>query len=213
MKKVIVLFALLTAYLIVLAGVNVIHFRHFNVEVILYAALLDAGIAVATIAVAAWALRRHRGGRSLPAIALRSFTGTELFLATTVAVLIGYILAISIPTVIDRSLSIYLLEKLDQRGGAISLDAMSEIVIQEFIPEHRLIDARITEQLTSGTLKIDDGCVRLTSRGRMLVAFTRYYRTHLLPPNRLLMGTVSSDLTDPFRNPAPIVDYRCKNDP
>lgn len=211
MRKTAFLLALLVVYLVSLAGLNVLHFRFFPVEVILYAALTDALIAIAITATALAAGRRLWVARSAPGVAPRLLTGTETMLAVLCAILLGYIWAISVPTVIDRSLSIYILEKLDQRGGAISLDAMSEIFVKEFIPEHRLIDARMTEQLSSGTVTIEDRCVRLTPRGRMLVAFTRYYRAHLLPRNRVLMGAVSSDLTDPFRDPTPIVDYRCQN--
>jgi hypothetical protein len=169
-------------------------------------------IAIAITAIAVAAGLRLRTVGLPPGVVSRLFTGTEMMLAVFCAILIGYIWAISVPTVIDRSLSIYILEKLDQRGGAISLDSMSEIFVKEFIPEHRLIDARMTEQLSSGTVTIEDRCVRLTRRGKMLVAFTRYYRTHLLPRNRLLMGAISSDLTDPFRDPTPIVDYRCQGE-
>jgi hypothetical protein len=211
MKKATLLLALLVIYLVSLIGLNFLHFRYLPVEVILYAALADVLIAIGITAIAVAAIGRVWTGGLPPGVVSRLFTRTEIVLAVVCAILIGYIWAISVPTVIDRSLSIYILEKLDQRGGAISLEAMRDIVIKEFIPEHRLIDARMTEQLSSGTLTIESGCVRLTSRGKTLAGLTRYYRTHLLPRNRLLMGTVSDDLTDPFRHSTPIVDYRCRD--
>lgn len=87
---------------------------------------------------------------------------------------------------------------------------MNDVVMKEFLREHRLIGARMTEQIESGTITIEDGCVRLTSRGRIIVKFTRFYRKTLLPKRRVLMGEVTSDLTDPFKDSESAGDYRCQ---
>ena len=68
----------------------------------------------------------------------------------------------------------------------------------------------LTEQLASGTIVIQNGCVKLTPKGQQLAEASRYFRQHFLPKQRLLMGQYSSDLTDPFRNSAPIEDYKCQ---
>jgi hypothetical protein len=77
------------------------------------------------------------------------------------------------------------------------------------MPEHRLVDVRITEQQQSGTIQVKNGCVLLTERGQTLATFSRFFRNHLLPKQRLLMGEYSSDLTDPFRNSSKHIDYLC----
>jgi hypothetical protein len=76
--------------------------------------------------------------------------------------------------------------------------------------EDRLVDVRVTEQLQSGTISIDGGCVRLTPRGRRIATASSYFRSHFLPRQRLLMGEYSDDLTDPFRHSIRSVDYTCK---
>src|SRR5690606_37013811 len=114
--------------------------------------------------------------------------------------LLGYAFAISVPTVIDRSLSFYLLEKLDQRGGAIRQERFADLFVEEYLVEHRLVDVRLTEQQASGTVVLQQGCVRLTERGRLLARFSRFYRQQLLPRQRLLLGNYSDALTDPFRH-------------
>lgn len=123
--------------------------------------------------------------------------------------LLGYCFAISIPTVIDRSLSFYILEKLAQRGGGIRQDAMPDVFIKEYLPEHRLMDVRLTEQLESGTILIEGGCVKLTRKGARLAEASRYFRKNFLPKHRLLMGEYSADLTDPFRRSAADINYLC----
>jgi hypothetical protein len=209
MKKGAFLSMLFVAYLMLLVGINFLHFRYLIVDVIFYATLADALLAAGILAAALTMARVFASKDTYVGSMVRQLSGTEMMLFGFCAILSGYIFAISVPTVIDRSLSIYILEKLDQRGGAISLKAMNEIFVQEFIPEHRLMDARMTEQLTSGTVTIENGCVTLTPRGRRIATLTRFYRTNLLPKNRVLMGEVSDDLTDPFRHSVPVVDYRC----
>ena len=124
--------------------------------------------------------------------------------------LIGYSLAISVPTVIDRSLSFYILEKLDQRGGGIRFDAFNDVFTKEYVEEHRLVDVRLTEQLESGTVVINDGCVKLTKKGKQLARFSMMFRHNLLPKHRLLMGNYTADLTNPFRVDIETPNYLCK---
>ncbi len=124
--------------------------------------------------------------------------------------LIGYILAISVPTVIDRSLSFYILEKLQQRGGGIQLDKFEQIFTTEYVREHKLVDIRLTEQSESGTLQIDGNCVRLTPKGSQLANFSRYFRQHWLPKERLLRGEYTDALIDPFKRSDAAPDYLCE---
>lgn len=175
-------------FLLLLASIYVIHARFLRVDVVFYAALFD--VAIASSLAGAW-LWRARCFYSL-----QPFEKLQLLL---IWLLLGYALAISLPTVIDRSLSFYLLEKLDQRGGAIRQDAFARIFVEEYLPEHRLVDVRLTEQLKSGTIELDGGCVRITAKGRYLAAFSRAFRRWLLPRRRLLMGNYSGQLTDPLR--------------
>jgi hypothetical protein len=209
MRKAVVLVAFLFAYMMLVIGINVAHFRFVPVNVVLYATLADAVLAAVIIAAVIAVVGKSSKSAWFIGDTIRNLTGTERALLLLCAILIGCIFAISVPTIIDRSLSIYILEKLNQRGGAISLDAMNEIFVKEFIPEHRLMDVRMTEQISSGTVTIEDGCVRLTPRGKSIVALTRYYRTEVLPKKRVLMGEVTSDLTDPFKDGSAVVDYRC----
>jgi len=186
-------------YLAVLLLVYVTHARYFRVDVVLYSALLDVVIATALCTILLWR-----------AAWLRSLELLERLQLVAIWLLVGYALAISVPTVLDRSLSFYLLEKLQQRGGGIRQDAIGEVIAKEYMVEHRLVDVRLTEQLSSGTIEIVDGCVILTAKGHTLARGSRAFRQQLLPKERLLMGEYSDDLTDPFRRtPTQSVDYRC----
>lgn len=175
------------------------HMRYFRVNVVLYASILDAFIATVVVAAVLAFLR-----------AFRDFSRLELLQLLIIWMLSGYIFAISVPTVIDRSLSFYILEKLQQRGGGIRESAFRQVFTDEYVREHHLVEVRLTEQLQSGTIEIHDGCVRLTERGERLATFSRFYRRNLLPTHRLLMGRYTDALTDPFRDSRMSSDYRCK---
>lgn len=138
---------------------------------------------------------------------LNSFEKLQHFIT---CLLLGYILAISIPTVIDRSLSFYILEKLQQRGGGIQLSKFEQIFTGEYMREHRLVDIRLTEQSESGTIRIDGDCVRLTDKGRQLASFSRFFRQHWLPKERLLRGEYTDALIDPFKRSDQVPNYLCR---
>jgi hypothetical protein len=184
---------------VLLLVVYVVHVRYVPVNVVFYSAILDdvlaTGLTLLLLAALGW---------------LRSFSRFEIAQMVCIWLLLGYSFAISVPTVIDRSLSFYILEKLQQRGGGIKLDAFDQVFTQEYVKEHRLVDVRLTEQQQSGTIVIRNGCVLLTGWGQTIATTSRYFRNHFLPKQRLLMGEYSDDLTDPFRNSVKRSDYQCQ---
>jgi hypothetical protein len=187
-----------TLFVLVLLTVYAVHMTMFRVNVVFYAAIADALIAASICSILVFFVG-----------CFRTLSGFEKLQLIAIWLLSGYAFAISVPTVIDRSLSFYILEKIQQRGGGIRQDAFEQVFTQEYLKEHRLVDVRITEQLESGTIEIKNGCVLLTQKGEYVASFGRYYRTHWLPKQRLLMGEYSSDLTDPFFKKSIITDYLC----
>lgn len=176
-----------------------LHMRYLRVNVVLYASILDAVVALVVVFSVFGLLKWFR-----------DFSRLEVIQLVAIWMLGGYIFAISVPTVIDRSLSFYILEKLQQRGGGIREDAFRQVFTDEYVREHHLVEVRLTEQLQSGTIEIQNGCVKLTGRGERLASFSRFYRKNLLPTHRLLMGQYTDALTDPFRGSQMPTDYRCK---
>ena len=185
-------------FLLLLIAVYWLHVRYLRVDVVFYAAVADVLIAAALTAIPVFALRYFA-----------LFSAFEKTLLVLIWLLAGYSLAISVPTVIDRSLSFYILEKLQQRGGGIRLDRFEDVFTREYVREHRLVDVRLTEQLESGTIRIDAGCVTLTAQGDRLARWSRWFRQHLLPHHRLLLGRYGDDLVDPFLNGESVPAYGC----
>jgi|GEM_PF-168898 len=179
--------------------IHLVHIKLFIVDVIFYEALKDL-ILSAIIVFVLYAMFFRKSFK---------FSNTNLCLLAISGLSCGYIFAITVPTVIDRSLSAYFLEKIVQRGGGVQQSAMDDIFIQEYIPEYKLVEIRLQEALSSGTIIIENGCVQVTPKGRKVASLTSFYRKNLLPKKRLLLGRVTDDLTDPFRESKDIVDYNC----
>lgn len=176
-----------------------IHIAFIKISVVFYAAIIDAIIAsILTGLVTLW-MSYFRP--------LNNFEKSQLLV---IWLLFGYGFAISVPTVIDRSLSFYILEKLQQRGGGIKQDRFEEIFTKEYFKEARVIDVRLTEQLESGTIIIKDGCVMLTKKGESIATFGRTFRQNFLPKKRLLLYEYSDDLTNPFRYSTDVINYTCR---
>ncbi|MEN5426726.1 hypothetical protein ABE522_10245 [Stenotrophomonas pennii] len=198
MNKYLRAFLATAIFVVALLLIYYVHMRYLRVSVVLYASILDAIVALVVVFAGLYLLKWFR-----------DFSRLELIQLAAIWLLGGYLFAISIPTVIDRSLSFYILEKLDQRGGGIREDAFRQVFTEEYVREHHLVEVRLTEQLQSGTIEIQSGCVKLTPRGKRLAGFSRFYRQNLLPTHRLLMGQYTDALTDPFRNSRMSSDYRC----
>ena len=89
---------------------------------------------------------------------------------------------------------------------------MKDIFINDYIDEYKLIEVRITEQLESGTIQIDDSCIYLTRRGYMVAKFSNFFRKNFLAKNRLILEEYSDQLTDPLRRSQINNEYLCQND-
>lgn len=198
MKKLILSLIASIIFIILLLSIYYIHVTYFKVDVVFYSALFDSLLAASLATILVFLLSYFRW-----------LSGFERFLLTMIWLLGGYAFAISVPTVIDRSLSFYILEKIQQRGGGIKKDGFDYVFTEEYLKEHRLVDVRLTEQLESGTIVIDNGCVKLTPKGIKIASFGRYFRQHFLPKQRLLMGEYSDDLTNPFRGNSQGDNYEC----
>lgn len=197
--KLVAAFLLTLAYVALLLAVYVVHAWFFPVRVVFYSALLDAAIAAALLT----ALLIF-----MPNLPLGLF---ERFLLVLIWLLGGYAFAISVPTVIDRSLSFYILEKLAQRGGAIEAARIGDVFVGEYMPEYRLVDVRLTEQVESGTIVIENGCVKLTPRGRSAAAASSFVRTWFMPRKRLLAEGYTDALVKPFAaSPQGPQGYECQ---
>jgi|SRR6185295_13004783 len=191
-------FLFLFVFILILGSIYAAYFKMLKVDVVFYSSMY-VGVIASFLSLLVLVF--------VPFFSV--FSRYEKFQLFVVSILLGYAFAISVPTVIDRSLSFYILEKLQQRGGGIQLDKFSYIFTVEYMRESQLVDVRLTEQVQSGTIVIDGGCVKLTNKGNLIASFGRFFRKNLLPRQRLLRGEYTDQLIDPFRRSDQKPDYLC----
>jgi hypothetical protein len=185
-------------YVLLLLIVYLIHVNFLEINVIFYAAIFDAGLSLLLFA-SIFFLTKWRN----------YYNSLEILQSFIIFFLLGYSLSISLPTVIDRSLSFYILEKISAHNGSIKSSAMRDIFINDYINEYKLVEVRITEQVESGTIEVQDGCVNLTSKGEFIASFSSYFRRNFLAKKRLLLHEYTDVLTDPLKNSAINAEYFC----
>jgi hypothetical protein len=147
-------------FLVLLMVIHVLHVLLFKPTVTLYAALFDCIIASLSTAIFARRDKRLTATRKLFFVVLLQA---------------GIILAILGPTVIDRSLSLYLLTKISESGGKVELAGFNELFISGYIEDFDVIEVRLTEQLKSGTLIVVEDHIQLTKIGRAVVYLASIY--------------------------------------
>ncbi|MEM5312064.1 hypothetical protein [Paraburkholderia sp. JHI869] len=190
--------AAIAVFIVLLLVVYIAYIKLFEVNVVFYSSIYSAIIATAIFAGFVFVLPYFR-----------VFSTLEKVQTIAVCFLLGYIYAISVPTVIDRSLSFYILEKIQQRGGGIQEDKINYVFTNEYVKEHHLMAIRLTEQLQSGTIVIQDGCVKLTPWGDKLATLSLLFRENMLPKRRLLLGQYTDALNNPFKHSEATPDYTC----
>jgi hypothetical protein len=197
--KLIKLFLSLLYFLLVLFVTYYLYIKFLKVDVVFYSSLFIALISLTVFSFLIFFLRWF------------DFLGAlEKFQQVLICALLGYVFALSLPTVIDRSLSFYILEKLQQRGGGILLSKFDYIFTNEYVRESKLVDIRLTEQMQSGTIVIKNDCVLLTPKGNKIASFGQFFRKNLLPRKRLLREQYTDELVDPFKRSDKFPDYLCK---
>ena len=190
----------LLIYLLFFASIYLLHINFFAVNVIFYASIFDSVLALCAFLIVF--------------ISFKSFGSFNLFESSSVFAILfltGYSLSISLPTVIDRSLSFYFLEKIKQHDGSIKKDSMKEIFIDDYMIEYKLVEMRLTEQLKSGTIKLQGDCIVLTNRGYVITAFSDFFRRNLLAKKRLILDEYSDQLTDPLQDSKIKSKYLCNS--
>ena len=88
---------------------------------------------------------------------------------------IGMLYLLLIPTVLDRSLSVYMLSQL-QHETPVNSDALASTVQANYFDDYNVITTRLIEQSVSGNIQVDGDHVLITPRGEGIVTLTENYR-------------------------------------
>jgi hypothetical protein len=178
--KLMATFILLFLSFILFLVIFKLHVSLIEIQVVLFASLTDA--LIASIILTSFVF--------LNKSSINKFFNTfEKIMIILVFALLSYIFSFSFPALIDRSLSFYILERLDESSLGIKYDRFDDLFIKDFSKKYHMIDVRLTEQLNSGTIYINENCVLLTDKGKIIASFSKAFRKYLLPQkNRSLFN-------------------------
>lgn len=87
----------------------------------------------------------------------------------------GSLYVVAVPTVIDRSLSIYILSKLELHQ-AVTAEELGRSVQQDYFADYDVIPTRLEEQQISGNVASVNGSLAITVQGSRIVALTTWYK-------------------------------------
>lgn len=133
-----------------------------GVSILFYRGVLLAGITAILLLAIAILLRRRL--RIEPATLIGA---TALSLAFNISFLIVF------PVTFDRSITMFLLARIERHDGALDDEALERLFVREYLGDLRQIDRRIAEQRLSGNIAVRAGHIHITPQGRRLLSGAR----------------------------------------
>jgi hypothetical protein len=167
-------------YIILFFIVNTIHFNYFTVSVVLYALLLDIIITFFILIVALAIINKEY-------YFSKNILITIFFLLASTQVLVLY--SFVIPTAVERSLSVYLLERIERNSGSLSIAEFNSIAKNDYFNDMNVTETRINEQIATGSIEIIDNQVILTDKGKAMLKAFSFIKTYFLPKKDNKIGT------------------------
>ena len=135
-----------------------------GVDILFYRGLLLAGVTAAILA-----LLGMLAARSWPQIDLSTGIGA---IALSLAFNITFLIVI--PVTIDRSVTVFLLSRIESSPRPMDEAALRERFAREYLGDMQQVQRRIDEQQTTGTISVDDeGNVHITPQGAAFMANMR----------------------------------------
>lgn len=135
---------------------HILHFRIFLPEIILKAAILDSIIAPLIPSIAAVYLIRNYY--------------FIIFSSYLIITLCAILYSVLIPTMVDRSISVYMLIYLEEaQNNEINFDEL-----RKKLQSNSILNQRFNEHNLEGTIEFKDDNVKLTKKGSMVAKIFLY---------------------------------------
>ena len=80
----------------------------------------------------------------------------------------SYAFHITLPTLLDRSISMFILALLD--SSDLTMSEVQCNFIKQFVIKDKAIEKRVGEQVATGNLRVEDGRLQITDQGRILTS-------------------------------------------
>lgn len=141
--------------------------RHLSPASIIFYEGIGIGAVSAALFVALF--RYITSFRPLSPVALKG-----IFLPFVSLFLLNYAFIITFPTLLDRSISITLISVLDKAPeGRLTVSELNNAFLTRYVAGDTQTKKRISEQVATGNMRIDNDVVEITPRGRFFAQIHR----------------------------------------
>lgn len=100
-------------------------------------------------------------------------SNTAIFSLTCVFVSIHIVFFTLVPVTLDRSVSVFLLQRMQANGSVHTKKQLEDVLIDGFIMKSDAVGKRIIEQEQTGSIRPENGGWRITPRGEWIVNLYR----------------------------------------
>ena len=91
-----------------------------------------------------------------------------------ISLLLSYSILITFPSLSKRSISLYMLEKIEDNSDiGISINQLEKNILEEFFIDNKEIQRRINEQLVSNNITIKNNKIYILNKGKKVNYFNR----------------------------------------
>jgi len=140
-------------------------------EIVFYSGIayifLSLPLILATTYIVNWLLRKCASGWLQETIC--PFQFEIVFPAIISFLLLSYSFVITIPALLDRSISIFMISVIAQeRDEGVGEDAIQDIFLAGYVDGKSVVRKRLNEQLASRNIVMEKGTYKITERGKFV---------------------------------------------
>lgn len=133
----------------------------------------------------------------------------KLTLEASVATFVIFLLSaacfnLTVPAIFDRSVSLYLLNTLDNSRHGMTEQEVQEELMRVYFDQNHAVRKRLHEQVLSGSVRYEGGRYQVTENGRTVMAVARFLsRLYNLDPRIVAERTRAAGSSAPNENRSP----------
>lgn len=101
------------------------------------------------------------------------FTQRSLLNAALAASTLVYAFHITVPTIIDRSISLYILSRMDGKSSGVNVGELQESFLNGYVSKNNAVCRRLDEQIVSGNIRFENGKYFITDNGERVINILR----------------------------------------
>lgn len=101
----------------------------------------------------------------------------SLYTAAFAGAILVYAFHITLPTIIDRSISLFVLSRMEGSAEGVRVEELQKAFLEGYVQSNNAVCRRLDEQLTSGNISFRDGKYYIAPAGHFILQSLRFIAT------------------------------------